>query len=74
MILMTAERAWSMAMYLKQEAGSESRKRHHMMEKLRKAVKHAEHLHKLCDGCSKVDVRTKLEAQVQMKLNSIYDG
>ena len=64
MILMTAERAWSMAMHLKQEANAEPRKKHHMTEKLRKAVKHADHLNKLCDGCVKVDVRTKLEAQV----------
>ena len=64
MILMTAERAWSMAMYLKQEAAAESRKRHHMVERLRKAVKHADQLFSLCDGSAKVDARTKLEAQV----------
>ena len=64
MLLMTSERAWSMAMHLKQEANSEPRKRHHMMEKLRKAVKHADKLNSLCDGSPKVDARTKLEAQV----------
>nr|CAB3266573.1 signal recognition particle subunit SRP68 [Phallusia mammillata] len=63
MLLMTSERAWSMAMYLKQEATQEPRKRHHMVEKMRKAVVHASELNKLCEESEKVDARTKLEAQ-----------
>ncbi|CAK8697291.1 unnamed protein product [Clavelina lepadiformis] len=63
MLLMTSERAWSMAMYLKQEANSQPRKRHHMVEKMRKAVSCAMELNKLCEDSEKVDPRTKLEAQ-----------
>ncbi|XP_002120160.2 signal recognition particle subunit SRP68-like isoform X2 [Ciona intestinalis] len=63
MLLMTSERAWSLAMYLKQEANSEPRKRHHMVEKMRKAVVLASELNTLCESSEKVDARTKLEAQ-----------
>lgn len=72
MVLMTAERAWSLAMYLKQEAASESRKRHHMLEKFRKAVKHANQLQNLCDGSARVDTRTKLEAQVHINVLKFF--
>ena len=68
MLLMTSERAWSMAMYLKQEANSQPRKRHHMVEKMRKAVSCAMELNKLCEDSEKVDPRTKLEAQVSWTL------
>uniref|UniRef100_H2YEN3 Signal recognition particle subunit SRP68 n=1 Tax=Ciona savignyi TaxID=51511 RepID=H2YEN3_CIOSA len=63
MLLMTSERAWSRAMFLKQEANSEPRKRHHMVEKMRKAVVLADELSLLCEGSLRVDARTKLEAQ-----------
>ncbi|KAM5136069.1 signal recognition particle subunit SRP68 [Mantella aurantiaca] len=61
-ILMDAERAWSYAMQLKMEANTEPRKRFHLLSRLRKAVKHAEDLERLCDS-ERVDAKTKLEAQ-----------
>lgn len=63
MVLMEAERAWSYAMQLKQEANTEPRKRFHLMSRLRKAAKHSENLEKLCES-PRVDAKTKLEAQV----------
>lgn len=62
LVLMEAERAWSYAMQLKQEANTEPRKRFHLLSRLRKAAKHGERLEKLCDS-SRVDAKTKLEAQ-----------
>ncbi|CAO2646152.1 Signal recognition particle subunit SRP68 [Lemmus lemmus] len=62
LVLMDAERAWSYAMQLKQEANTEPRKRFHLLSRLRKAVKHAEELERLCES-SRVDAKTKLEAQ-----------
>ena len=61
---MEAERAWSYAMQLKQEANTEPRKRFHLLSRLRKAAKHGERLEKLCDS-PRVDAKTKLEAQVR---------
>lgn len=63
LVLMDAERAWSYAMQLKQEANTEPRKRFHLLSRLRKAVKHAEELERLCES-NRVDAKTKLEAQV----------
>ena len=63
LVLMDAERAWSYAMQLKQEANTEPRKRFHLLSRLRKAVKHAEELERLCES-NRVDAQTKLEAQV----------
>jgi len=57
--LMSAERAWALAMQLKQEANSEPRKRFHLMERLRKAVKHAGELAAFGEVLG--DARTKLE-------------
>uniref|UniRef100_A0A8C4HYS5 Signal recognition particle subunit SRP68 n=1 Tax=Dicentrarchus labrax TaxID=13489 RepID=A0A8C4HYS5_DICLA len=62
LVLMEAERAWSYAMQLKQEANTEPRKRFHLMARLRKAAKHSEKLEKLCES-PRVDAKTKLEAQ-----------
>ncbi|XP_007958049.1 signal recognition particle subunit SRP68 [Orycteropus afer afer] len=62
LVLMDAERAWSYAMQLKQEANTEPRKRFHLLSRLRKAVKHAEELERLCES-HRVDAKTKLEAQ-----------
>lgn len=59
--LMSAERAWALAMQLKQEANSEPRKRFHLMERLRKAVKHAAELAVFGDALG--DARTKLETR-----------
>lgn len=50
-------------MQLKQEANTEPRKRFHLLARLRKAVKHAEELERLCES-NRVDAKTKLEAQV----------
>lgn len=63
---MEAERAWSYAMQLKQEANTEPRKRFHLLARLRKAAKHGEKLEKLCES-QRVDAKTKLEAQVRKK-------
>ncbi|XP_039880696.1 signal recognition particle subunit SRP68 [Simochromis diagramma] len=62
LVLMEAERAWSYAMQLKQEANTEPRKRFHLLSRLRKAAKHSEKLEKLCES-PRVDAKTKLEAQ-----------
>ncbi|XP_069785096.1 signal recognition particle subunit SRP68 [Narcine bancroftii] len=62
LVLMDAERAWSYAMQLKQEANTEPRKRFHLFSRLRKSVKHAEELEHLCES-NCVDAKTKLEAQ-----------
>ncbi|KAG7491678.1 hypothetical protein MATL_G00006260 [Megalops atlanticus] len=62
LVLMEAERAWSYAMQLKQEANTEPRKRFHLLSRLRKAAKHGEHLERLCES-PRVDAKTKLEAQ-----------
>uniref|UniRef100_A0A672L9J9 Signal recognition particle subunit SRP68 n=1 Tax=Sinocyclocheilus grahami TaxID=75366 RepID=A0A672L9J9_SINGR len=62
LVLMEAERAWSYAMQLKQEANTEPRKRFHLLARLRKAAKHGEQLEKLCES-HRVDAKTKLEAQ-----------
>ncbi|XP_054721035.1 signal recognition particle subunit SRP68-like [Uloborus diversus] len=60
--LMMAERAWGYAMQLKQEANTETRKKFHLVSRLRKATKIASDLETLCES-SKCDARTKLEAQ-----------
>uniref|UniRef100_T1J1Y0 Signal recognition particle subunit SRP68 n=1 Tax=Strigamia maritima TaxID=126957 RepID=T1J1Y0_STRMM len=60
--LVMAERAWSFAMQLKQEANTELRKRFHLMGRMQKAAKHTEELERLCES-NKCDARTKLEAQ-----------
>ncbi|XP_059903008.1 signal recognition particle subunit SRP68 [Gadus macrocephalus] len=62
LVLMEAERSWSYAMQLKQEANTEPRKRFHLMSRLRKAAKHGQKLEKLCESPS-IDAKTKLEAQ-----------
>lgn len=68
---MDAERAWSYAMQLKQEANTEPRKRFHLLSRLRKAVKHAEELERLCES-NRVDAKTKLEAQVTTDTFILY--
>ncbi len=45
--LMTTERAWAYAMQLKFEMNTEPRKRFHMINRMRKAVKEAEKLERL---------------------------
>ncbi|EFO22206.1 signal recognition particle 68 [Loa loa] len=60
-----AERNWSYAIQLKQEAGEDmhSRKRFHMIGKLRRAVKHASSLESIIKSCERVDAVTRLESQ-----------
>uniref|UniRef100_A0A0N5AZC2 Signal recognition particle subunit SRP68 n=1 Tax=Syphacia muris TaxID=451379 RepID=A0A0N5AZC2_9BILA len=60
-----AERNWSYAMQLKHEAGedAQSRKRFHMIAKLRKAVQHTMNLDSIVRQCSRTDAATKLESQ-----------
>lgn len=70
LVLMDAERAWSYAMQLKQEANTEPRKRFHLLSRLRKAVKHAEELERLCES-NRVDAKTKLEAQVSVLTSAL---
>ncbi|VDK88196.1 unnamed protein product [Litomosoides sigmodontis] len=60
-----AERNWAYAIQLKQEAGEDvhSRKRFHMIGKLRRAVKHASNLESIIKSCEQVDGVTRLESQ-----------
>ncbi|XP_067644307.1 signal recognition particle subunit SRP68 isoform X2 [Eurosta solidaginis] len=60
--LISAERAWSYAMQLKQEANTEPRKRFHLIKKLRKACFYALQLQELCNS-EAFDARTKLECE-----------
>ncbi|KAI9587847.1 signal recognition particle subunit SRP68 [Glossina fuscipes] len=60
--LISAERAWSYAMQLKQEANTEPRKRFHLISKLRKACGYALQLQELCT-LEIFDARTKLECE-----------
>ena len=60
--LFQCERAWSYAMQLKQEANSDPRKKFHLLNRLRKAAKVAQHLDTLSQS-AKCDARTKLESQ-----------
>lgn len=61
--LINAERAWAYGMQLKQEANTETRKRFHLLRRLRRAVVHSSNLLRLCEKCGRCDTRTKLEAQ-----------
>jgi len=47
------------------EANTEPRKKFHLLNRLRKAVKHAEQLETLCNNQKTCDARTKLEVQVR---------
>ncbi|MFH4980446.1 hypothetical protein AB6A40_007155 [Gnathostoma spinigerum] len=60
-----AERCWSYAMQLKQEGGEDphSRKRFHMISRLRKAVTHSSNLESIVRQCDRADAVTKLESQ-----------
>ncbi|XP_063980877.1 signal recognition particle subunit SRP68 [Diachasmimorpha longicaudata] len=60
--LTMAERAWSYAMQLRIEANTESRKKFHLISRLRKAAAYAVQLQELIEKVN-CDARTKLEAQ-----------
>jgi signal recognition particle subunit SRP68 len=79
--LICSERAWAYAMQLKStcinrryeyhqlilgESNTEPRKKFHLLNRLRKAVKHAEQLEALCNQQKTCDARTKLEVQVRI--------
>ncbi|XP_068631759.1 signal recognition particle subunit SRP68 [Battus philenor] len=59
--LLQAERAWSHAMQLRQEANTEPRKKFHLVSRLKKAYAHAQTLLQLCESGA-CDARTQLEA------------
>jgi hypothetical protein len=70
-VLFDTERAWSYAMELKRESRSSGdvRKKHHLIKRLKKAARCAEHLEKLCSRDSnKVDTKTVFDAQVSMDI------
>ena len=68
LILVTAaERCWSHAMALKQEANTEHRKKFHLIRRLEKAVIYARILHGLAnEEESRCDARTKLETEAYL--------
>lgn len=59
--LILAERAWSYAMQLRQESNTEPRKKFHLLNRLRRACKHAVELQLLSDASKRLDKKTKLE-------------
>lgn len=73
LVVMASERCWSYAMHLKQLASEDVRKRHHMIQRLKKAAAQAKHLNQLCDESSSVDARTKLEAKAYSSyINGVF--
>ena len=73
-LLIAAERSWSYAMQLKQDAAQEPRKKYHMVRKFRSACVWADALREICNSDnSKCDVRTKLESEAYSDyLNGLY--
>lgn len=61
--LMLAERAWAYAMQLRQESNTEPRKKFHLVSKLRRACKYALQLQEICGQSTRLNARTKLEAE-----------
>lgn len=62
-----SERAWSFAMELKQESANsmDTRQRHHVVKRLKKASQYAQQLYTLCENQT-VEVRTVLDAKVRL--------
>jgi signal recognition particle subunit SRP68 len=50
-------------MELKQDANTETRKKFHMISRLKKAVKYADNLVTIAKESSRIDARTKLECE-----------
>lgn len=72
-LLMTIERAWSFAMQLKHENRGETRSKHHMIRRLRKAANLATEFNQLCLNSNRVDGHTKLESQAYSSyINGLY--
>lgn len=62
--LFCAERAWSYAMALKQEANTETRKKFHLIRKFKKSLIYSNNLEQLCNNePNQCDIRSKLESQ-----------
>jgi len=56
-------RAWACAMQLKQDSNTETRKKFHMISRLKKALAHGNNLVKLAEESERIDARTKLECE-----------
>lgn len=54
------------------ESNTEPRKKFHLLNRLRKAVKHAGQLETLCNQQKACDARTKLEVQVRVFLANVF--
>ncbi|KAL7319269.1 signal recognition particle subunit srp68 [Mucor circinelloides] len=67
------ERAWAFAMELKQESANsmETRHRHHLVKRLKRASQHAEALYTLCQEQT-VDIRTVLDVKAYASLMKGY--
>lgn len=59
------ERAWAFSMELKQESANsmDTRQRHHLVKRLKRASQHAQALYELCEKQT-VDSRTVLDVKV----------
>lgn len=60
-----SERAWAFAMELKQESANsmDTRQRHHLVKRLKRAAKHSQALYDICEKQA-VDGRTVLDIKV----------
>jgi signal recognition particle subunit SRP68 len=56
-------RAWACAMQLKQDSNTETRKKFHMISRLKKALSYAEAFLKIAQESVRIDARTKLECE-----------
>lgn len=70
--LMLAERAWSHAMQLRQEANTELRKKFHLVAKLRKSCSYALQLQELASASTRLDAKTKLEIEAYVACQHGY--
>jgi signal recognition particle subunit SRP68 len=62
LVLTESERAWAYSMQLKGELDQDnSRKRFHLLKRLKRAVDHAKHLNELCRA--RADTKTQLQAE-----------
>lgn len=67
------ERAWAYAMELKQESANsmETRQRHHLVKRLKRAAQHASFLYDLCEQQT-VDSKTVFDVKVRVVIIYIY--
>lgn len=60
-------------MALKQDANTETRKKFHLISRLKKAVKHSENLVNIANESTRLDARTKLECEAYASfINAAY--